>query len=369
MRILYLEPFNAGSHAAFTRTLTRGVEAEWTVLTLPGRHWKWRMRGSAVHFATDHSAALEVPHDLLVASSFVPLAELRGLVPALAPVPAVLYFHENQLAYPAQPSEDRERDLHFGFTQLVSALAAERCAFNTRYNLESFLDAGRDLLERMPDAVPSRWLDRIAERSIAIGFPLAPGGTDADLEDVPPGPAREAGPVILWNHRWEHDKDPRAFFLALERLVDRNVPFRVAVCGERYRAAPPVFETARQRLGSRVIHWGYAASRGDYETLLARSQIAVSTAVHEFFGVSMLEATHFGARPFVPDRLAYPELFPVEYRYRDEAELVAELERCCRQWVAGKLNLRGDRRHITAPHLASARLPQFGRLFAELARR
>ena len=102
---------------------------------------------------------------------------------------------------------------------------------------------------------------------------------------------------------------------------------------------------------------------------MRNSQIAVSTAEHEFFGVAMLEATHLGARPFVPDRLAYPELFPSEYRYGDEAELVAELERCCRQWVAGELNLRDDRRQITAPHLASVRLPQFARLFAEVVAR
>ena len=49
-RILYLEPFDGGSHAAFTRTLTGGLDYDWTVLTLPGRHWKWRMRGAAPWF-------------------------------------------------------------------------------------------------------------------------------------------------------------------------------------------------------------------------------------------------------------------------------------------------------------------------------
>ena len=38
MRILYIEPYDAGSHAQFGRTLVRGIAAEWTVLTLPGRH-------------------------------------------------------------------------------------------------------------------------------------------------------------------------------------------------------------------------------------------------------------------------------------------------------------------------------------------
>ena len=58
MRVLYIEPFEAGSHAAFTRTLTSAPWAEWTTLTLPGRHWKWRMRGSAAYFARAHADAL-----------------------------------------------------------------------------------------------------------------------------------------------------------------------------------------------------------------------------------------------------------------------------------------------------------------------
>ncbi|MBM4319072.1 MAG: DUF3524 domain-containing protein, partial [Deltaproteobacteria bacterium] len=107
LRILYLEPFHSGSHAAFGRTLVQGIPARWTVLTLPGRHWKWRMRGSACWFALEHAAALGRPHDLLLASSYLPLHELCGLAPALASIPKILYFHENQLAYPV-------RDAHTG---------------------------------------------------------------------------------------------------------------------------------------------------------------------------------------------------------------------------------------------------------------
>ena len=67
----------------------------------------------------------------------------------------------------------------------------------------------------------------------------------------------------------------------------------------------------------------------------------------------------------VPDRLAYPELFPAEYRYAEDSQLAGELERRARQWVAGELDLRGDRSDITAPHAAAARLPDYARLFAE----
>ncbi|MEO0974082.1 MAG: DUF3524 domain-containing protein, partial [Pseudomonadota bacterium] len=303
LRILYLEPFDGGSHAAFTRTLTEGLDAHWHVLTLPGRHWKWRMRGAAVHFALDHREALARPYDVILASAFTPLAELRGLAPTLARTPALLYFHENQLAYPAQARQTAERDFHFGFTQLTSALAAQRCVFNSDYNRRSFLDVGAEWLARMPDAVPTEWIRRIAERSVVTGYPvLFPA--DGAARDAPSPEDLALGPILLWNHRWEHDKDPESFFAALDALASKGVPFRVIVCGERYRASPAVFDPARTALGSRVLHWGYAPTLARYHELLARSHVVVSTARQEFFGVSVLEAVASGARPLVPDRLA-----------------------------------------------------------------
>lgn len=321
------------------------------------------MRGAAPYFATRYGQALREPFDAMLVSSFCPLAELRGLVPSLARVPAVLYFHENQLAYPTRgDAVAAARDQHFGFTQLVSALSAQLCAFNSTWNLASFLDGGRALLERMPDAVAPGWVDRIAGRSVVIGFPvLLPAVADATLQDVPPGTeGRAGGPLILWNHRWEHDKDPETFFRALLALKERSVPFRLAVCGERFRRVPAIFAEAREQLRERVVHWGYAPSRRSYEALLCRSQLAVSTARHEFFGVAMLEATWFGARPLVPNALAYPELYPRSLRHDGPGDLVRQLEHLCRGWTAGRFALRADRRalcrqHQQAPFLARLR--------------
>jgi len=365
MRILYVEPFESGSHASFTRVLTQAPGASWTTLTLPGRHWKWRMRGMAPWAALERAEVLAQPYDLLMASSYLPLAELLGLVPALAGLPRLLYFHENQLTFPRRGPDPGQRDHHFGFTQLVSALAATRCVFNSAHNRDGFLSEGRKLLARMPDAVPRGWIERIEASSEVLGVPM-------ELPDQAPVPERPAddperalGPVILWNHRWEHDKDPEAFFAALHRLHERDVPFRVAVCGQRFTRVPPVFEPAREWLGDRVVHWGTCDTVEAYREQLARAQLAVSTAVHEFFGVAMLEATHYGAQPLVPDRLAYPELFPAEHRYPDDAALVERLEARCRAWVRGDA-LRADRRAITRPVRAEVLVPRYHALFRRM---
>ncbi len=356
MRILYVEPFEGGSHAAFSRTLMGALDADWTALTLPGRHWKWRMRGSAAYFAQAHAAALAQPYDLVVASSYVPLAELVGLAPALQGVPRVLYFHENQLTFPTQ-GPAQPRDHHFGFTQLVSSLAAQRCVFNSAYNRDSFLAAADTLLRRMPDAVPKGWVDTIRARSVVLGVPLP-------LTQDPIAPALEdpRGPLLLWNHRWEHDKNPGTCLRGLGTLADEGVAFRVAVCGQSFSRRPPVFEEMRPALAGRAVQWGHADA-ASYAALLDAADVVLSTAHHEFFGVSVMEAVHHGARPLVPDRLAYPELWPAPFRYPDDEAFVGAL----RGVLSGPGPLRADRRELTHPFSAGALIPRFEALFEDVA--
>lgn len=355
MRILYVEPFESGSHAAFSRELTGAISAQWTTLTLPGRHWKWRMRGSAAYFALAHAEALSQPYDLVVASSYVPLAELVGLAPALQGVPRVLYFHENQLAFPTL-GPGQPRDHHFGFTQLVSALAADRCVFNSAFNRDSFLDAAEALLRRMPDAVPSGWVERIREHSSVLGVPL-PLTSDPVVDAV----VHPDGPLLLWNHRWEHDKNPQTCLSGLVELASEGVPFRVAVCGQRFSRVPPVFAETESALQARAIQWG-PADASTYRELLDRADVVLSTAHHEFFGVSVMEAVHHGARPLVPDRLAYRELWPEVFRYGDDAAFVPAL----RGLLASAAPLRADRRDLTAPYSSPQLIPRFEALFDEL---
>jgi glycosyltransferase involved in cell wall biosynthesis len=366
MRLLFLEPFDSGSHRRFLRDLTDGLEeshgVESTVLAMPGRHWKWRMRGAVPWLAQEHDAELRRPYDLVFASSYLALAELVGIYPELAQVPRILYFHENQLAYPVREGlADPARDSHFGFTQMVSALAATRCVFNSAYNRDSFLSAGTALLDRMPDARPRGWTEQIASKSLVLGLPLrlpqfAQNSLDSSAE-------RELGPTLLWNHRWEHDKNPDEFFAVLETLAAEGVAFRLIVCGEQFREVPESMRRARQTLADRILHFGFVEETELYHSLLARSHIVVSTAVHEFFGVSVIEAVAAGARPLVPDRLSYQELFPAEFRYHD---LTLALRSLCETWYHGEVALRGDRSDLVDRHSESHVVPRYYDLFCRL---
>ena len=332
LRILALEPYYGGSHRAVLDGLVSRIDAEWTLLTLPARKWKWRMRGAAITMAAEARAlaarlndsatvadsAPGAPFDVIFASTFVNLAEFRGLAgSALASVPAVVYFHENQLVYPNRHTA--EWDFQFPLTNITSALSAEACVFNSAWNRDRFCNEIPGFLREFPDHHPKGVADAIRAKSRVIAPPFDPAPFDA----APP--VRGEVPRIVWPHRWEHDKDPDAFFSAVARLAEEGLAFEVAVAGQAFRDVPESIRAAEKALGSRLVHLGEPGSPGSYARLLATCDISVSTAINEFFGIAMVESAYAGCLPVVPDRLAYPELYPAEMRYQTSDHLVAML--------------------------------------------
>lgn len=304
MNILALEPYYGGSHRAFIDGLSKASGNAWTLLTLPAHKWKWRMRHSAITFASQASELTEKRQswDLLFCSDMLNLAEFVALAPAgISGLPKVIYFHENQLTYPVRVED--ERDYQFAMTNLTSALAADAVWFNSQFHLDSFLDALAKFLKSMPDYPPFEAIEKIRGKSSV--YP--PG-----IADFPARKMREPGPLrILWVARWEHDKNPEDFFKALEIIKARNVPFRISVVGQSFRERPAVFDQAHSDFRDHIDLWGYQQSREEYERALCQADVVVSTANHEFFGISVVEAIAAGAYPLVPNRLSYPEILGI----------------------------------------------------------
>jgi glycosyltransferase involved in cell wall biosynthesis len=71
----------------------------------------------------------------------------------------------------------------------------------------------------------------------------------------------------------------------------------------------------RPRLAGHIGEWGTVESGTAYRQLLRQSHVVLSTALHEFQGLAVLEAAASGCVPLVPDRLAYPEFIPDDCRY------------------------------------------------------
>ena len=121
--------------------------------------------------------------------------------------------------------------------------------------------------------------------------------------------------TIVWNHRWEHDKNPEEFFTTLYRFQDNGIDFKLRMLGQTFTNQPACFDEARERLASNIVHWGYVDDLQDYFFMLAESDVVVSTALHEFFGIAVLEAVRAGCVPVLPKRLAYPEIFEERFLY------------------------------------------------------
>lgn len=360
---LVLEPYYGGSHRHLVDGLAARLPFPVELWTLPPRKWKWRMRGAALVFARRLRADAERLSGLrgIFASSLLDAAALRGLLPPAARrLPLLLYCHENQLDYPVRVAD--RRDYHYAWTNLQSVLAADRVLWNSAFNRDSFLEELPRFVKRMPDARPRGLGNAVRERSEVLPVPLPVAEIEAAAAAGPDGSPGRTGPCrVLWNHRWEHDKDPELFFSSLARLAGEGLPFEVAVLGQVFERRPGVFARARRALGDRIAAWGYVEDRSDYLRELARADVAVSTARHEFQGLAILEAAAAGAVPLVPDALAYPEIWPEELRYPEGglAEALRERIENLERWR------RYDPRPFARPFGWEALLPRWTAVFQE----
>lgn len=270
------------------------------------------MQGAALELAEQALALLAVGErpDAVLATSMTNLPAFLALTRrSLGDVPLMLYMHENQLTYPAPPGV--KRDLTYGLVQHLSMLAADRVCFNSAYHQASWFAEASRLLKHFPDYTHLETIAavRVKAQVLPVGCNLRRFQTHTSRHGNKE-PRNAEPPLILWNQRWEYDKDPETMLRALYALADEGVPFRVALAGENFRVQPAEFVAAKERLGTRLVHYGYAESAADYAGLLRSADVVLSTAIHEFFGVSVVEAIYCGAWPVLPRRLSYPELLP-----------------------------------------------------------
>ncbi|WP_339806872.1 DUF3524 domain-containing protein, partial [uncultured Marinobacter sp.] len=252
--------------------------------------------------------------------SITDLATLKGLHPQLARTPCVLYMHENQFAFPVSSKQQSSVDPQM--VNLYSAMAADCVVFNSAWNRDSFLSGVWEFLEKLPDGVPDGLVASLRDKSRVIPVPIEDRLFADQQRDI-----NGACPHLLWNHRWEYDKGPERLLKLLQVLDERSLPFRLSVVGERFRSHPKAFEQIHQQFADRIEHWGFLENRQDYDQLLTRADIVVSTALHDFQGLSMLEAMASGCVPLAPDRLAYREYVPELCRYAShEQDAQAEAE-------------------------------------------
>jgi glycosyltransferase involved in cell wall biosynthesis len=328
MNILLLEPFFTGSHKKWAEGLKQYSSHQIEIAGLSGNYWKWRMHGGAVTLA-DYRPANKP--DLILATDMLDLSTYLGLTRSWsAGIPTAIYFHENQLNYPWSPADadvKLQRDNHYAFINYVSALSADRVFFNSQYHQTAFLHELPRFLKAFPDQHNLKTIAAIAQKSTVLPLGL---NLKSLAEHKPATIEKPMRAVILWNHRWEYDKNPEGFFNALFEIAGRGIDFKLIVLGESYEKRPAIFDTAREKLADKILHWGYAESFDEYCKWLWMADILPVTSIQDFFGASVVEAMYCNVVPFLPKRLAYPEHIPEEFHHTffyDEEDFVNKLQR------------------------------------------
>jgi len=330
--IVLLSPFHGGSHRSWAEGYAAHSRHNVHLLTMPARFWKWRMHGAALTLAREFNAlALDNNCHLILATDMMDLSTFIALCrKKIGNARITLYMHENQLTYPLRLSNHpAEYNRHYAFINISSMLVADRVFFATAFHRSACLGALHPFLKRFPEHNELQCIDEIDRKSEVLPVGI-------DLSDISANSAStsvkqttfDKSPLILWNQRWEHDKNPDDFVAALRELKNDGIPFRLALCGERYKRAPDIFADAQTLFKNQLIHVGHA-SRDRYQEILRESDIVISTAHHEFFGISIIEAIAAGAVPLLPRRLSYPEVLPERFHkhclYSDQQDLIDRL--------------------------------------------
>ncbi len=332
MQIALIEPFLSGSHKEWAEGYINHSQHEILLFSLPGRHWKWRMHGGAVSLANQWK--LQQPEvDAILCTDMLDISTFLALIRnEIITMPVFLYMHENQLTYPwsaSDPDLELQRDRHYGFINFTSALTADHVFFNSHFHKSIFLDALPPFLNAFPDFRLSSSISTITQKSEVL-----PLGMDFSSYETSMSKRSEEAPLlILWNHRWEYDKNPNTFFNILFQLAEENCEFELVIMGESYQRQPAIFKAAKAKLAKRILHMGFLEDPTEYAYWLWQSDILPVTSLQDFFGISVVQAMYCQTYPLLPNRLAYPEHLPKELHsthfYLDESDLLDKLRYAC----------------------------------------
>jgi glycosyltransferase involved in cell wall biosynthesis len=332
-RVLLISGYDAASHQYWRQTLSRELpDYEWSQIALADRYYAWRIRGNGFVIAEKYATKLAQEYDCLILTSMVDFNSLRGFCPQLANIPSIVYCHENQFVYPQNgQSQEQANRLNAQLSAIYSMQIADRVIFNSDYNKMTFFKGAKALFKKLPDGVSVSNIERIEQKSKVLPVPIDVVNNNLDMALVKSctnNRKQLQSPVsIVWNHRWEFDKQPEVFFDALRLLSQQGIDFRLNLLGQSFRKIPACFHVAEREFADKIDYWGFQ-SRSIYQQVLNQADIVVSTAIHDFQGLSMLEAILSGCIPVAPNRVVYPEYIDQQLLYspsshQTEAESLA----------------------------------------------
>ncbi len=325
MDILLNEPYYSGSHKYWADQLVENSYHNVQLFQMKGRFWKWRLQGAAIHLAALQKSMERKPSAIICSSMMdvsmykVLLYNYWGAVP-----PIVYYVHENQLTYPYSSNESRsQEDFQYGFMNFKSCLAAELVLFNSNYHKQEFLSAIELLLKRLPDYSILNSLEELSNNSkvlpVGLDFKrIAMAGEEKSSE--------LGSPTLLWNHRWDEDKNPKLFLKLCRHLKQHNIGFNLILLGQMGNESE-TYRKILEEFANQILHSGYVGSYNKYIGLLKAADILPVSSDHDFYGLSVLEALACKVYPILPFGKVYHEyVSDASYFYKNQEEFFGKVK-------------------------------------------
>lgn len=326
MNICLIEGYASGSHLYFAECLKEELKRQYSwdlsIVSTPGRHWRTRLQkghGLLVEKLKEKLATKEIPSpELFIVTSLTDTAAFRGLLPReLSKVPIIQYMHENQMSYPLNPNNQGletakilQKNVIPGY-HLNQLLGSDLMVFNSDFHrrdffehLDGFLsDHGEKELKKKVHSLKSQ------AKVLPIGLPF---------------PSRELTPFskrpkrLLWNHRWEYDKNPEFFSSQIQKLLKENGDWQLSLLGENKEGHKSLvcFDELKAQFPDHITHFGHLKNRTEYYQAISECRLLPVTSHHDFLGLAIIEAMIFGVIPLLPKRLVYPELVPQELHHK-----------------------------------------------------
>ncbi|XP_016155395.1 PREDICTED: glycosyltransferase-like domain-containing protein 1 isoform X5 [Ficedula albicollis] len=336
MSVLLIEPFYGGSHKQLMDLLQEELQEDCVLCTLPAKKWHWKARTSALYFM--QTVPTSSNYRILFASSVLNLAELAALRPDLGKLKKVLYFHENQLAYPVQKCQ--ERDFQYGYNQILSCLVADVVVFNSAFNMESFLKSIGKFMKLIPDHRPKDLEKIIRPKCQVLYFPVRfpdvssfmPEHKLARLEKVI-GVKRNGD--AYQSERLPGQQESRAVMKTSDAHPESGLcEPQPGLCTTQHEglASPPAAPAQAEAPESTNPCQGEDKQGLTFNLSNILSGLDYQQRpLHIAWPHRWIEAVHCGCYPLCPKALVYPEIFPAEYLYSTPEQLFKRLQNFCKR--------------------------------------
>jgi len=335
MDVLLNEPYYSGSHKYWADNLVKYSSHNIHLYAMKGKHWKWRLQGAAIYLA-NKLITEQLKPDLIICSSMMDVSVYKSLCATVLSdrVPIVYYMHENQLTYPYSKNETRnDEDFNYGFINYKSCLAADHIIFNSAYHRDNFFDALDNLLIRLPDYSLRKSIQGLRDKSSVISVGIDVHAINAILRrDEDTREHIATTPTLLWNSRWDSDKNPQLFLDLCEHLKDQGIEFNLILAGQKGNLSSSVYAQLKKNYSHQILADGFVTAYADYIKLLDRATILPVTSDHDFYGISVMEAILVGVCPILPENKVYEEFisptpFP-ELFYQGRHDFFEKVKSC-----------------------------------------